>query len=1034
MFKWLGKLAGDPNAKVVKKMQPQVDAINALETQIKALSDDQLRAKTAELRASFIEMTADERAALDQRFASRSRHDSTVEKDYQKELREIEDGALDELLPEAFALVRESARRTIGQRHYDVQMIGGIVLHEGRIAEMKTGEGKTLVASLPLYLNALAGRGAHLITVNDYLAKVGGGWMAPIYYNLGMAVGYIGHEYSALYDPAYTDPDAKQDDSRLVHWRQCERREAYAADMVYGTNNEFGFDYLRDNMVQQREQRVQRELHYAIVDEVDNILIDEARTPLIISGPAQESSSEYARFSRLVRGLKPSTVSPEELKKTGEEADGDYWIDEKSRSITLSEDGLETMERRLTLPDGESLYDAKNYELTHYLENALKAEYVFHRDHDYVVQSGEVIIVDEFTGRTMPGRRWSDGLHQAVEAKEGVEVRRENVTLATITFQNYFRMYNKLAGMTGTALTEAEEFSKIYTLEVVVIPTNKSVVREDLRDQIYANQQAKYNALVSEIKEKHAEGRPILVGTTSIESSEVISRLLENEGLQHNLLNAKQHEREAYIVAQAGRKGAITIATNMAGRGTDILLGGNPDGLIEEKLRALGTTLTEATPEQLAQAQVEAQADVEAQRKEIIALGGLHIVGTERHEARRIDNQLRGRAGRQGDPGSSRFFLSLEDELLQRFGRMDMVKKWMTRLSGDEEDLPIEAGLLDKAIESAQTRVEGYNFDIRKHVVEYDDVVNKQREVIYADRQAILNGEDMGDRIFDMIADEIEAQAEDYLDSPELDQPDLDGFMRQLHAIAPRLKKDVPDLVSQLRGKQPEQAVEIALEKVQSAYDQLTEELMLQYSDLLSRDVRVPGISDPAGIFPHFERQEMLQAIDKEWIDYLTAVDEMRQGIGNVALAQQDPLVAFKREAFKMFDELKDNIQHSIVYNFFNDAANWQLRLRQVQAEAEARLAAAQTAGGSANATEDEDAPRSRGRVTTQRRDTTKIGRNEQCPCGSGKKFKQCHGMPGKEAELKLILAANGGAATPSVAMSAATPDKKGKGRGVSSR
>lgn len=1011
MFKWLGKIIGDPNAKVVKKMQPTIDAINAFEPQIQKLSDAQLKEKTAELKARFIEMTQQERDDLNEDYADKNRHDSTIEKEYQKELRAIEDHALDELLPEAFALVREAARRTIGQRHYDVQLIGGIVLHEGRIAEMKTGEGKTLVASLPLYLNAIAGRGAHLITVNDYLAKVGGGWMAPIYHMLGLQTGYIAHEYSALYDPEYVDPNAKQDDSRLVHWRECERKDAYNADITYGTNNEFGFDYLRDNMVQHKDQRSQRELHYAIVDEVDNILIDEARTPLIISGPAQESSSEYKRFASLVRGLKRSSVSPDEVRKTGAEYDGDYWIDEKTRTITLTEDGLEVMEQRLKLPEGENMYDAKNFELTHYLENALKAEYVFHKDRDYVNQGGEIVIVDEFTGRTMPGRRWSDGLHQAVEAKEGVEVKRENVTLATITFQNYFRMYHKLAGMTGTAVTEAEEFSKIYDLEVVIIPTNKDVVRKDERDQIYATQKAKYNAVVREIQEKTAEGRPVLVGTTSIESSELISRLLDQAGLQHNLLNAKQHEREAYIVAQAGRSGAITIATNMAGRGTDILLGGNPDGMIEAKLNELGTTLAEATPEQLAQATEHAKADVEANRKAVQQSGGLHIIGTERHEARRIDNQLRGRAGRQGDPGSSRFFISLEDELMQRFGRMETVKRWMERLAGDDEDLPIEAGMLDKAIESAQTRVEGYNFDIRKHVVEYDDVVNKQREVIYADRQAILNGVDMGDRILEMIQSEVEAHIEDYINNHDLDQPDYDGFMRQLLAIAPRLKTDAPNLLQHIKGKNTDDITDITMQAIEDAYNQLGDELTVQYKDWLRNLQPIPGVENPDDLMPHVERQVLLHAIDHEWIEYLTAIDEMRQGIGNVAIAQQDPLVAFKRQAFGMFEELKDNIQNRVVYNFFKDASNWQGNLRQIQMEAEARMAAAQASGGSANATEDEDSgtpkgkrnsPRRPNAPTTQRRETPKIGRNDPCPCGSGKKFKNCH--LGKEAELKMIM------------------------------
>ncbi|HEY1016151.1 MAG TPA: preprotein translocase subunit SecA [Herpetosiphonaceae bacterium] len=1015
MFKWLSKLTGDPNAKVVRKMQPQVDAVNALEPAIKALSDEQLSAKTGELRQKFQELTRDERAELDRDYEDKNRHDSTVEKEYQRELREIEDAALDELLPEAFAVVREASRRTIGQRHYDVQLIGGIVLHEGKIAEMKTGEGKTLVASLPLYLNAIAGRGAHLITVNDYLAKVGGGWMAPIYRMLGLTTGFIAHEYSAIFDPEYVDPAANQEDSRLVHWRPVERRAAYHADITYGTNNEFGFDYLRDNMVQSSEQCVQRELHYAIVDEVDNILIDEARTPLIISGPAQESSAEYARFARLVRGLKRSTVSPDEIKKFGSEADGDFWIDEKTRTITLTEDGLEKMEGRAGLPEGESLYDPKHFELTHYLENALKAEYVFHRERDYIVQAdGEVVIVDEFTGRTMPGRRWSNGLHQAVEAKEGVEVRRENVTLATITFQNYFRMYHKLAGMTGTAVTEAEEFSKIYKLEVVIIPTNRPVVRQDLRDQVYPSVEAKYRAVVREIAEHHATGRPVLVGTTSIENSEMLSKLLDQASLPHHVLNAKQHEREAYIVAQAGRLGAVTIATNMAGRGTDILLGGNPDGQVEEILERDGLTIETATPEQAKAALETAKAEVEAQKQKIIELGGMHIIGTERHEARRIDNQLRGRAGRQGDPGSSRFFLSLEDELMARFGRMETVKKMMDRL-GLEDDVPIEAGMIDRAIEGAQSRVEGYNFDIRKHVVEYDDVVNKQREVIYADRQAILAGEDMGDRIFQMIEKEVEKLGGLYLDNRDLDRPDLDSFLRQVESIAPNFDEVAPGFEDEIKGKQPEQIIERVIEVLDEAYERQAETLADQYRRLKTAGMAIPGLEEPDQLFPHVERQVMLRAIDQEWIEYLTAVDEMRQGIGNVALAQQDPLVAFKRQGFQMFDELKQNIQRRIVYGFLQDAGNWQLMLKQAQMEAEARLQAAQTAGGSANAVDEEEQKAIQERQTKQARqaklvqqrtEAPKIGRNDRCPCGSGKKFKQCHGLPGKEAELKVILAA----------------------------
>lgn len=623
---------------------------------------------------------------------------------------------------------------------------------------MRTGEGKTLVATLPLYLNALAGKGCHLITVNDYLAKVGAGWMGPIYHYLGLKVGFIAHEYSALYDPDYVDPHANQEDSRLVHWRACTRQEAYAADITYGTNNEFGFDYLRDNMAIELERVVQRELFFAIVDEVDNILIDEARTPLIISGPAQKSSDEYKRMASLIRRLrlKRSTVSEKDHKQ-GIPYDGDYVIDERARAISLTEAGIEKIEQAIGIPADESLYDPKYYELTPFVENALRAEFIFHRDKDYMVtREGEVLIVDEFTGRPMPGRRWSDGLHQAVEAKEGVEIRNENVTMATITFQNYFRMYQKLAGMTGTAYTEREEFGKIYDLDVVVIPTHRTMVREDFPDQVYRTEDAKFNAIARDVKELQQLGRPVLIGTTSVETSERLSQIFNKEGIPHAVLNAKQHEREAFIVAQAGRKGKVTIATNMAGRGTDILLGGNPDGLVEEILAADGVRFEDATPEQRADALQRARAITEAERQEVIALGGMHVIGTERHESRRIDNQLRGRAGRQGDPGSSRFYISLEDELMRRFGRLEMINNIMKNISADD-DLPVESRMLDKVIEGAQTRVEGYNFDIRKHTVEFDDVMNTQRQVIYADRRAILSGADMHERVLEMVGEEVAA-------------------------------------------------------------------------------------------------------------------------------------------------------------------------------------------------------------------------------------------------------------------------------------
>ncbi|MGB9631925.1 MAG: preprotein translocase subunit SecA, partial [Chloroflexaceae bacterium] len=711
MFNWLKKIVGDGNDKALSQIKPLVEEINRLEPECQALSDEELRGKTAVFR---------ERLAAGE--------------------------TLDDLLPEAFAAVREAARRTIGLRHYDVQLIGGIVLHQGKIAEMKTGEGKTLVATLPLYLNALEGKGAHLVTVNDYLARVGAGWMGPVYHFLGLTVGFIAHEQSAIYDPDYVDPHANPEDQRLVHWRPVPRREAYLADITYGTNNEFGFDYLRDNMAYDKAQMVQRELHYAIVDEVDNILIDEARTPLIISGPAQKSSDLYRQMARLVRNLRRSSVTPRQMKEEGLLPDGDFFIDERTRSITLTEQGIERLERLLNIPQGESLYDPQHYEKTHYVENALKAEFVFQRDRDYMVTpDGEVIIVDEFTGRAMPGRRWSDGLHQAVEAKEGVAIKNENVTLATITFQNYFRMYHKLAGMTGTAYTEREEFGKIYNLDVVVIPTHKPSVREDYPDQIYRSESAKFKAVVREVQDMHAQGRPVLIGTTSVETSERVSRLLQQAGIKHSVLNAKYHEKEAAIVAQAGRRGAVTVATNMAGRGTDILLGGNPDGLVDDILAAKGIKFEEATPEQKRAAWEEAKRITEAEGAEVRNLGGLHIVGTERHEARRIDNQLRGRAGRQGDPGSSRFFLSLEDELLRRFGPVDRIRGLMDRFL--EEDLPLEAGILDRTIESAQTRVEGYNFDIRKHTVEFDDVMNKQRQIIYKDRREILDGKDVHDQI-----------------------------------------------------------------------------------------------------------------------------------------------------------------------------------------------------------------------------------------------------------------------------------------------
>jgi preprotein translocase subunit SecA len=947
MFNWFKKLFAGDTERDLRAIRAIVDQINALEDDFKALDDAALAGKTAEFRARL----------------------KAGEED------------LDDLLPEAFATVREAARRTIGLRHYDVQMIGGIVLHQGKIAEMKTGEGKTLVATLPLYLNALEGRGAHLVTVNDYLAKVGAGWMGPVYHFLGLKVGFIAHEQSALFDPEYVDPNANAEDQRLVHWRPVPRREAYAADITYGTNNEFGFDYLRDNMAYELEQMVQRELHYAIVDEVDNILIDEARTPLIISGPAQKSSDMYRQFARLIRGFKRSRVTPKQIKEEGLLPDGDFFVDERTKSITLTEQGIERIERLLNIPANESLYDPEHYEKTHFVENALKAEYIFQRDRDYIVtQDGEVVIIDEFTGRAMPGRRWSDGLHQAVEAKEGVAIKNENVTLATITFQNYFRMYHKLAGMTGTAYTEREEFHKIYNLDVVPIPTNKPIIRDDMPDQVYATEEAKFMAVVREVKELHAEGRPVLIGTTSVETSERVSALLKQAGIRHAVLNAKQHAREASIVAQAGRKGAVTVATNMAGRGTDILLGGNPDGLVDDILAEQGIKYEESTPEQRQAAWEQARAITMAEGAEVRELGGLHIIGTERHEARRIDNQLRGRAGRQGDPGSSRFFLSLEDELLRRFGPVDRIKGLMSRFM--DEDLPLEAGILDRTIEGAQTRVEGYNFDMRKHTVEFDDVMNKQRQIIYKDRRDILEGKDVHDQIMEMVGEAVAALVDELLPAEDHDAWELDELLRQYRKVNPMLAATVTDAT--LAGKSREEIESYLMDEIDHAFAERERALTKERMRFI-------------------ERRVMLSAIDRQWIDYLTAMDELRQAINLQAFAQKDPLVEFRRQSFTMFNQLKDNITREIVHTILPATFQYEAYLRQIEAEQQRRLATAQTAGGSS------EMANTRGRPV--RKSVNMPGRNDPCPCGSGKKFKQCH--LGREDEIAHLLQGQAQGVTP---------------------
>ncbi|TMF05564.1 MAG: preprotein translocase subunit SecA [Chloroflexi bacterium] len=918
MFNWLRKIGGDPSEREIKRLQPILAQINALEEDYQALSDEALRDKTAEFRGRF------------------------------------EEGeSLDDLLPEAFAAAREAARRTIGKRHYDVQMLAGAVLHSGRIAEMRTGEGKTLVATLPLYLNAIEGKGAHLVTPNDYLSRLGGGWMGPVYTALGLTVGVISHELAAIYDAEYADP-LKHPDERLNHWRPVARRDAYQADITYGTNNEFGFDYLRDNMVWEPEQKVQRPLHYAIVDEVDNILVDEARTPLIISGPAEEANQLYGVFAMVVKNV---------------------IFDEKFRVVTPTERGIDKVESMLHQMNANftgSIYDPQNAVLTHYLDNALKAQFLFHRDDQYIVNpDGEIVIVDEFTGRLMPGRRYSEGLHQAIEAKEGVHVQRENVTLARITFQNYFRMYEKLAGMTGTAWTEREEFQKIYDLDVVIIPTHRPMIRADQPDLVYKTEDAKFDAVIEEIAELNASGRPVLLGTTSVEKSEHLHELLERRGVPHEVLNAKQHEREAWVIAQAGRPGSVTIATNMAGRGVDILLGGNPDGLVETYLKEKGISLEEATPEQHADAWQQANAKCERDADRVRLLGGLHVLGTERHEARRIDHQLRGRSGRQGDPGSSRFFVSLEDELMRRFGGAS-IAGLMDRL-GLEEDVPLEHPWVSRAIENAQQKVEAYNFDIRKHVVEYDDVLNRQRDVVYGDRDRVLFEENLKPLIMEWVEETLVQLTGDALAGDRRDW-DLDALRQQVERIFPMPENFSWEDIERLTDR--EEVVDHLMELAEAAYDHKEQELGHDQMRLL-------------------ERIWMLNVMDRLWIQHLTAIDDLREGIGLRAYGQRDPLIEYKVEAARMFDELQANIRADVVNAIYH------LQMRQQAPPPPPPTEAAFRGDGSNQAPSNgaEGAPR-RARATAaagagvgaRATSPAKVGRNDPCPCGSGKKFKRCHG------------------------------------------
>jgi preprotein translocase subunit SecA len=919
--KFLTKVFGSSNQRFLKSIHPIVDEINALEPSIKKLSDEELRARTAQFKAQVQSATASASG--------------------KEERKRLEREALDEILPEAFAIVREASVRTTGMRHFDVQLIGGLVLHQGKIAEMRTGEGKTLVATLPSYLNALTGRGVHVITVNDYLASRDAEWMGQIHRFLGLEVGCIQNDMDDF-----------------------ERQSAYAADITYGTNNEFGFDYLRDNMKFDLATCVQHGHYFAIVDEVDSILIDEARTPLIISGPSDEATDKYYKADAIIPQL-----------SRGEDKDGvktnDYVVDEKAHTAVLTEQGVEKAERLLGVGN---LYDPSNMELLHCVEQALKAHTLYRLDHQYVVQDGEVIIVDDFTGRLMKGRRWSDGLHQAVEAKEGVRIEKENQTLATITLQNYFRLYEKLSGMTGTAETEAAEFQSTYKLDVIVIPTHMPMVRKDHSDVIYRTLPEKWDAVIDEIKDCYDRGQPTLVGTVSVENSELIARRLQREAVPHNVLNAKYHEREAEIVAQAGRKGAVTIATNMAGRGTDILLGGNPDFMAREFLKKEEIDPDEANDEQWQGAFAKARRIVEIEHKEVVDRGGLHIVGTERHESRRIDNQLRGRAGRQGDPGSSRFFLSLEDDLMRIFAG-DKVKALMQRL-GMEQGVAIESKMVSKRIAAAQKSVEGRNFEARKHLLEYDDVMNKQRETIYGLRRQLMEEPDQREYLlgdppksgvaYDLLSD----LTKQYLNpGAPLEDWDVENYKLQIKTI---YDFDIESEKIDLESLASEEVVETIWEKVKAKYGQKEQQI------------------GPEAMRT-YERIIMLNIIDAQWKDHLLSLDHLKQGIGLVGYGQKDPLVEYKKQSFDMFQEMLDRIDTTTIRSLFNlqvvaEQPPETLRQRRLPRRSTSLTFTGPNQGAAAAGEED-------GKIKTVVRDQPKVGRNDPCPCGSGKKYKKCHGV-----------------------------------------
>jgi preprotein translocase subunit SecA len=979
----------DSNDRELRRIQQDIDEANDLEPEIQALSDEEIRQRFAEVRDEVRELAEPDEPTEDElHHPDLERRRELMKERRRRENARIQD-ALDDVLPDVFAMAREAMQRTLGMRHFDVQLMGAVVLHQGKIAEMKTGEGKTFLPTMAAILNSMTGRGVHVVTPNDYLARRDPQWMGPVFHFLGVSVAMITHDASFVFEPGYPTSD-----ERLINLRPVSRKEAYAADVTYGTNNEFGFDYLRDNMVVELEQRVQRERSFAIVDEVDNILIDEARTPLIISGQAEESGDLYYTFARLVPKL---SARPE-----GAEEGGDYFVDLKDRAVSPTEEGVDKMEKLLGIPN---LYDA-DPRLARHFEQALRAHALYRRDKDYLVKDGEIVIVDEFTGRQMPGRRWSEGLHQAIEAKEGLRVQRESVTLATITFQNYFRLYDKLAGMTGTAMTEAEEFHKIYNLEVVAIPTHRPMIRDDEADLVYRNEPGKFNAVIDEIVEMQEQGRPVLVGTVTVEKSEILSTMLNRRGIKHEVLNAKFHEKESAIVAQAGRTGAVTIATNMAGRGTDILLGGNPAGLASEILHKRGLNPAEVDKATYDAALAEARKVTDEDHERVVAAGGLHIVGTERHESRRIDNQLRGRAGRQGDPGSSRFYLSLEDDLMKRFAN-DRVAGLMERL-GLDDDVAIESRLVSKTIESAQSRVEGFNFDMRKRVVEFDDVINRQRETIYAERDKVLRNEDLTDTVRSFLEDEIEAIVDDHLAGENVDDWGMEALVAALKAMGLDGPGTTEDELWELGGRD---AVAAHLIDIADAR-------------LEAREAEV-GPADWAMV----ERLVLLRTIDSLWVEHLTEIDDMRRGIGLRGYAQQDPLNEFRREAFRLYEELRGLIRRQVATTIFRVSVTRQPHTHDAQptpvgaaegaaatvssgSSAATAAAGALTGGGAASALGSGVArglapdPMARAREVSgagaggapgqakpgHTPTGERIGRNDPCWCGSGKKYKKCHG------------------------------------------